>query len=39
MNNSLHIASNLRKTVLLECIYKLHQSIESYNDCSVRVYQ
>ena len=40
--NSLHVADNFIKTVLLECInegIKIYHYALSYNDCSIRVYR
>ena len=41
MNNSLHVADNFKKAVLLECIKEWYQSglyyALTYDDCSIRV--
>ena len=42
MSNSLHVAGNFIKTVLLECInerYQIYHYTLLFNDCLIRVYQ
>ena len=39
MSNSLYVADNFKKTVLLECINERYYYALSNDDCSIRVYR